>query len=407
MHEENEYKIFDLTTHDIGGLEIKKSYLNHCYIADTSGKYSGFILSNKVDTQTICDVVFFPSSKNGLYIPRLTFSKVRTSTGEIKENKKEKIRIAFNNSEEGVEEFWEMIRFLASFKSLVDLGDFDSKYKIVSTDEVVLHLNDMEGKDKVEEITRYIQRSNIKIEDFVYLTLHSNRKAVLEEFKNLLNLKDSSDVYRKKHEQEIKGTGEEAVWHHFLKNNGWLLGINLDIRFIADFTDEVSVGNPDTANKDNPKVDLMGLSDYTFLIELKTPNTDIFTQTKSSEARAGTWSFIEGFSQCLAQKSHWDKESKGKDLVNGELVISQEITRTDDPKTIFIVGNKKREFPTESMNKNIHLKRDTFQRFRRNNRNVEIVTYDELYERANFIVNGKDTEDMMGSPHDRHSSIVQ
>jgi len=34
-------------------------------------------------------------------------------------------------------------------------------------------------------------------------------------------------------------------------------------------------------------------------------------------------------------------------------------------------------------------KRDTFESFRRNSRNIDIVTYDELYERASVIIHGK------------------
>lgn len=52
---------------------------------------------------------------------------------------------------------------------------------------------------------------------------------------------------------------------------------------------------------------MLGYSDYTVLIELKTLDTDMFTAEKTSNARANTWSFtpefIEGFSQCLAQKN--------------------------------------------------------------------------------------------------------
>ncbi len=397
LHDDKpEYKLFDLTTRDISEIEIKKSVLGHCYITDGKENYSGFILSQKKDTQTICEVVFFPSSQNGLYIPRLTFSKIRPSTGEAKDSQNaEKVRIAFDGSGEGVNEFWKMIGFLSSFKELVDLGEFKSKYKVVGADEVVLHLKDLAEADRIKELVSYAQRSGVKIEDLVGTALHAKRKATLAEFRQLLDDPKYFAEYKENNKADIKGAGEEAVWHHFLKSNDWLLGVNLDIRFIADFTDEVSVGNPDTANRDNPKADLMGLSDYTVLVELKTPNTDIFTAEKTSDARAGTWSFtqpfIEGFSQCLAQKSHWDKESKGKDLVKDGEILSQEKIRTVDPKTIYIVGNKQREIPSDSMQKDVIVKRDTFERFRRNNRSVEIMTYDELYERADFIVNGRQT----------------
>ena len=108
-----EYRIFDLTSLDISLLEIKKSHSDHCYITDGRSNFGGFVLSNMKDTRTICEVVFFPSSKNGLYIPRLTFSKIRPSNGETKDAQKpEKVRIAFTGKTEGVEEFWKMIGFL-------------------------------------------------------------------------------------------------------------------------------------------------------------------------------------------------------------------------------------------------------------------------------------------------------
>lgn len=389
-----EYKLFDLTTRDLSELEIKRSLSRHCYITDGTDHYSGFILCKKKGVQTTCDVVFFPSSTSGLYIPRLTFSKVNTATGEVKDSKNPlKVRIAFDGSEDGVNEFWKMIGFLASFKDLVDLGEFRSRYKVVGANEVVLRLKSLEESERIRELVEYAKRSGVRIEDFADNAMQRERKEVLAQFKLMMD--DTANVlaYREKHREEITTTGEEAVWHHFLKNNDWLLGMNLDIRFIADFTDEVSVGNPDTANRDNPRADLMGLADYTVLVELKTPETKLFTEKKTTAARAGTWSFssdfVEGFSQCLAQKFDWDKESKGKNLVKDGMVIDQDKVRTVDPKVVFIVGNKETEISVASRVKSDLVKRDTFERFRRNNRNVEIITFDELYDRADFIVNGK------------------
>ena len=398
-----EYKLFDLTARDISEIEIKKSLSKNCYITDGTDNYSGFILCNKHDTQTICEVTFYPSSESGLYIPRLTFSKIKPSTGGVKDAQNpEKVRIAFDGSEEGVAEFWKMIGFLANFKDLVDLGEFKRNYKVVGIDEIVLKLKDLGEAERVKEIIEYAKRSGVQLDDLVESALHTKRKAILAQFKKMLEDEKCIAEYRAQNAAEITVQGDEAAWHHFLKKNDWLLGLNLDIRFIADFTDEVSVGNPDTSGKGNPKADLMGVSDYTVLVELKTPKTEIFTANKSKDARAGTWSFtqpfIEGFSQCLAQKFHWDKESRGKDLVKDGKVLSREQTRTVDPKTIYIVGHKEEQLPRASTEADVLVKRDTFERFRRNNRNVEIITYDELYDRADFIVNGgKDKTEVGGN----------
>lgn len=386
--------LFDLTTKDIADVQIKKGVSSQCYITDGANFYSGFILCNKKDTQTTCDVAFYPSSKSGLYIPRLTFSKIKLSTGEPKAAlKPDKVRIAFDGSDEGIDEFWRMIGFLSSFKDLVDLGAFKSRYKIVGIEDVVIQLKDLEEAERVKELLEYARRSGVDLTDLAQSAMFKQREKILKRFKLLLDEPATIQMYESKFKTEMNGNGEEAVWHHFLKTNNWLLGLNLDIRFVQDFVDEVSTGNPDTANRNNPKVDMLGYSDYTVLVELKTPNTEIFTPKKTTHARAGTWSFsspfIEGFSQCLAQKSAWDRESRGKDLMKDGKVINQNMIRTVDTKAVFVIGNKQKELPMESADKEIIVQRDTFERFRRSNRIVEIITYDELYNRASYVVHGK------------------
>ena len=170
--------------------------------------------------------------------------------------------------------------------------------------------------------------------------------------------------------------------------NKWILGLSLDIRFIRDFYNQGDVGVKDTTGKGSPKSDMIGIRDYTVLVELKTPDKQIFTDKKKDTSRANTWSFsdnfIDGISQCLGQKSKWDKNSNMKELVNPETeeIINQDKIRTVDVKVMFIIGNKSKEFSENTVTVDIKTKRDTFELFRRNNRNVEIITYDELYERA-------------------------
>ena len=56
-----------------------------------------------------------------------------------------------------------------------------------------------------------------------------------------------------------------------------------------------------------------------------------------------------------------------------------------DPKAILLIGNRNSEFPHDRNTAN-NVKSDTFERLRRDTRNVEILTYDELFERAYHIV---------------------
>ncbi|MBK9355442.1 MAG: DUF4263 domain-containing protein [Bacteroidetes bacterium] len=96
------------------------------------------------------------------------------------------------------------------------------------------------------------------------------------------------------------------VWHHFLKNNEWIIGLNVEIKFIRDLLSEQKVGNENSKGTGSPKVDLLGVSYFTSLIELKTSDTKIFKIEKTSKSRANTWDFsndfIEAYSQVLAQR---------------------------------------------------------------------------------------------------------
>ena len=163
----------------------------------------------------------------------------------------------------------------------------------------------------------------------------------------------------------------------------------LDIKFIRDFFDEQKLGVENSKGKGSPKGDILGISDYTTLIELKHSNTQIFKKEKN-KSRANTWDFtpdfIEGISQCLAQKFTLDRNYDSKEFINDEEIrIDKNKTLTIDPKTVFVIGNRRNEFPHNLVDGN-YTKSETFELFRRNNRNIDIITFDELFERAYHIV---------------------
>ena len=58
--------------------------------------------------------------------------------------------------------------------------------------------------------------------------------------------------------------------------------------------------------------------------------------------------------------------------------------RTRDAKTILVIGSRD-EFARTLNARETNVMRDTFELFRRECRNIDIVTFDELLERARFI----------------------
>jgi len=386
---------FNLVTGDISTIEVKENYdRNNCLIKDKNSPstyYKTFIIDQNSKTKIICEVSFYQSSITSKYLLRLTFKKIDSSGSQKEIDAKKDITISFQKSEQALV-FWKLIGFLNSFKDIVETGEFDSSFGVYSRNKFIAEFETLTEKEKVEDIKTLINKADIKetdIRSILFEKRKNNLRAFLYLLKNIVvHHKPSIEHYREKHSIP---PGDEAIWHHFLKHNDWILGLNVDIKFIREFYDEQKVGLENSQGKGNPKVDLLGVSDFTTLIELKTANTKIFKNEKS-KGRANTWDFttdfIEGVSQCLGQKFALDRSYMIKEFVNdtGKL-LDKSITLTNDPKCVFIIGNRKVEFPHD-LDSIHHFKSQTFELFRRNNRNVEILTFDELFERAYHTVYG-------------------
>ena len=252
---------------------------------------------------------------------------------------------------------------------------------------------DFKNKDQAEKLKELsslaenIKLTNVGIKE---LLLPQRRNAIHWFYAFLKDLENKDGVkafesYRKKH--SINENGDEAVWHHFLKNNEWIIGLNVDIKFIRDLLSKQKVGNENSKGAGSPEVDLLGISYFTTLIELKTSKTKIFKQNKTSKSRANTWDFsedfLEAYSQVLAQRSEITEEKKIED--DKGRIVDTKINRILDPKAILIIGNRNEEFP-HIRKSELDIKTDCFERIRRDSRNIEIITYDELFERAFHIV---------------------
>ncbi|MEA2029653.1 MAG: DUF4263 domain-containing protein, partial [Campylobacterota bacterium] len=336
---------------------------------------------------------FHRSSESNKYIPRLTFRKVDTKNQQKEIEPKKDIIIAFEKGQKP-KIFWEFIGFLMSFKHLVDIGQFENKYKIAKTDYLV-EFNKKDEKEKFEDIKELIEKSNFSslnyLKELEFIERKKNLKAFLYLLKNhQYGTQNSFDKYKEKY--KIKAQGHEIVWQHFLLHNKWLLGLNTDIRIIQALLSEQDIGIKNSEGNQSPKVDFVGFSNYTTLIEVKTSKTPIFKENKTNKSRTNTWDFssdfIEGISQCLGQKIEFELSYKNKDYINDGNIIDKNKTRTLDAKIIFLIGNRNIEFPHNYDVSNI-LKSETFERFKQNSKNIEIITFDELFERAYYIIFNK------------------
>ena len=205
-----------------------------------------------------------------------------------------------------------------------------------------------------------------------------------EEINLLLGRRQALEAFQTK----LRGNEwSEAAWQDFFEKQSWVFGYGLDYRFMRPFDREMVVGGGGTDNRNKPTVDfLMTFTDYTVLVEIKRPDTLIFQTQKAG--RAGTWrfstDFMDAISQVLEQKAEWLAAAQSGEHFDKSGTRQLE-ARTRDAKVVLVIG-KQAEFDQSENLRDATIKRDTFELFRRGTRAVEVITFDELLHRAEFII---------------------
>lgn len=232
-----------------------------------------------------------------------------------------------------------------------------------------------DGQRIVEEL---VKSGLITSHDIVNL---GYRKQQLSVFEKLLRSSGAVEEYAR--ENGVRLDQPEKAWQHFFKRNEWIFGFGLDYRFLGILQDEAEVGVPDISGSNSPTTDFLAATKhFTMLVELKLPGTTLFSSRRN---RSGTWKLstdlYDAVSQILEQKASWQVRSAINAVTRDGNIIDQ---RTVDPKALLIIGSDT-AFQAENV-RDQQLKLRTFELFRRDTRNIDVVTYTELFERASFIV---------------------
>lgn len=238
-------------------------------------------------------------------------------------------------------------------------------------------ITDASNRGLIDRIKQLGERER----EHLFRSLHADLTS--EEINLLLGRRQALEEFEA---HVIGGVWTETDWQDFFEKQSWVFGYGLDYRIMRPFARELVVGTAGTDNRDKPTVDfLMTFTDYTALVEIKRPDTPIFQSRKSG--RAGTWrfstDFMDAVSQVLEQKAEWMSASQSGDHFDKSGARRLE-ARTRDAKTILVIGNSA-EFGQSATLRDAIVKRDTFELFRRDTRTLEIITFDELLDRAKFI----------------------
>jgi len=352
-----------LYTHDLG-----KKNCSQIVFSD-----EGFDM--QVATKTMMRVIY--KRENGV-IEGLEILKCVDD--EIKE------RVKFNKINiDQLRKFLELITDL----NLGEISDRKIKLKGIWDDATKKEMNQLlQSVEGIELVEKLLSDGLVTSKDIVNT---GYRRKSLNEMRRLINEKEYWKVYgeeKKKSENvKIDTSKPEKVLQYFFMKNQWIFGYGLDYRFQSILQKEWQTSNTSVVGKGAEWSDfLLGDKFFTTFVEIKTPETSLFKDTNN---RANTWhlstDLMDAVSQILEHKSSGQIKLSHEELKigsNGNKFYQQAY----DSKVILIIGNlvelesSKNDFERE-------VKKKTFELFRRDSRNIEILTYDELLTRAEFIVN--------------------
>lgn len=302
----------------------------------------------------------------------------------VSEKEKERVKLSKFN--------FAQLRSFLSFINQIDLkGISERRLKILNEEEeldeeVGKKIKTLLAKKGGQEIIEsLIQEGIITSHDIVNTGF---RKRGVEIFGKLLSKEGFWKEYAT--ENQISTHSEEKVWQYFFEKNQWIFGYGLDYRYQEILQREVHLSEAELDGSNSVIGDyLLGDKLFTTFIELKKPSTPLFGTERN---RSSSWrlsnELIDSVSQILEHKASGLIRLDNKQYIKGEPLQQ----KAYDSKVILIIGDWS-DLDKSSSTQEKEIKKKTFELFRRDSRNIEILTFDELLERACYIAAGKKEND--------------
>lgn len=200
-----------------------------------------------------------------------------------------------------------------------------------------------------------------------YAQIHECRKKELAEFRSAIG-------------QDY----DESYWQKFLSKTDWIFGYGLSYYCLSPVGQQILLGGKDLNNQKGQIVDFLAATEgdarYVVLVEIKKPSTKLLSNNEHrnraysiSRELAGALAQIQGYIEAL-------ENNTSREFVEFELRNNLTSVR---PKGIIVIGRTS-DLDNEDQ-------RRSFELFRNGLNQVEIITYDELLKRAEFIVGETDS----------------
>lgn len=250
-----------------------------------------------------------------------------------------------------------------------------AKFNANEDDLRLVHMPDADARRVLEEnpeLVAEFARSKVTTQDVIALAY---RRQQLDEFRTMLCQSELS----------------EDDWQQFFERNQWIFGYGLSYVFTTGLDGEnlqatirggslIKNGKrPDAVMKTRAAISAL------CLVEIKKHTESLL---KANQYRSGTWAPTSELSGAVAQTQENVRVALDELDVHHRFTDDNgnptgEELATVQPRSFLVIGNLS-EFATQhGVNEARYC---SFEDYRRNLRQPEILTFDELYQRARFIV---------------------
>jgi len=282
------------------------------------------------------------------------------------------------------EEIGKLVEFIRNVQSV----------KLVSTNRINISdeelnrivLSEAQIKNLIQENHELFieaMRSELTAQDIAAV---SHRKNQIEVYRRLID----DEVYFSELKSKKKCT-DEGLWQKYFEANSWVFGYGLGLLFLTNLNDKKleQVIQGYSISTHGKRVDALmktkGVISNLCFVEIKTHLTLLL---ESKSYRSGCWAPSRELSGAIAQvqgtvalaienlKSKINFDDENGNPTDEEIYNYQ-------PKSYLVIGSMKEFVSENGVNRD---KLRSFELLRKNTVNPEIITFDELYERASFIV---------------------
>ena len=272
-----------------------------------------------------------------------------------------------------------LLTFIAGMKSITFANTSKSYLSDEALAEVVLSRANAQEvfRNHTDLILEFIRNEDLKAD----VTAVAHRRKQLQRFEDLMDQQPAAS---------------EEAWQRLFEENPWIFGYGLSYRFMTEldqkalrqFTTGFDLSG--SGKQADAVMKTRGRISSTCFVEIKRNDTPLLTNTSD---RPGSWGPSAKLSAAVAQIQktvYLAAKSLGKVLnpQNEDGTDTGEVLFNVEPRSCLVVGNLSQFFVDGRLNRG---KFESFELFRRNTSRPEIITFDELLERARFIVDSSQT----------------